>query len=213
MKDPDYGLCVLNELAETGYYCVVRYLLSKLSPQDRLRAVLDKNPSMVFPDSLFRISQVEPKLHKILKALKVFPIPQNIIRQCNTPYHAEVCPNTGYIGTAIIINISFREEGAQQHMRIGGDSDHDKISSALSRLHFKVQTLEETVHDEQVLGQVAALKTSMTGSIFCLLIQTHGVLGKIAMSNTAMDIDQLINKIHASLPGEIMKVLNSILNF
>ena len=49
MKDPDYGLCVLKELAETGYYCVVRYLLSNLSPQDRLNAVLDKKPIYGFP--------------------------------------------------------------------------------------------------------------------------------------------------------------------
>ena len=83
----------------------------------------------------------------------------------------------------------------------------------MSRLDCKVQTLEETGNDEQVFGHVDALKTSMTGSIFCLENQTHGVLGKIAMSNTAMDIDHLINKIHASLPSEIMKVLNSILNF
>lgn len=206
MKDPDYGLSVLNELAEARYFCLVRFLLSKLLPQDRLKVALEKNPSMPFPDSLFRISQVEPKLFKILKSLKVCPAPQSEVNPCNTPYHAEVCPNTGCIGTALVINISFKEDGATQKFRIGGDWDHDKISSALSRLHFKVETLEDTVTKDEVLNYVETLRTTMIGSIFCLVVQTHGTLGKIAMSNTAMDIDNLIHKIHSILPSETMKV-------
>lgn len=91
-------------------------------------------------------------------------------------------------------------------MRIGGDSYSDNISQALARLNFRVDTLSEIATKEEIFTRVDTLKTDMVGSVFCLVIQTHGILGNMALSNTTLETDKLMQRIQDSLPTDTKKV-------
>lgn len=211
--DPLFSMSILNELAEHRRWDVLRFLLEQLNGNDRLQAVLDRNHATNYPESLYTIAMdKEHTLYKMLKCLKVLPSDIASIRQqCNPPHHMPVDPETGMVGTALVLNMAFREENATQDTRTGGDSDHDKIMRALKRLHFKVDALEENITKQELLDHIRQFE--MVGSVFSLVIQTHGVLGKLALSDTSIDISQLLTEIDKKLDAQTIKVSTVNINY
>ena len=88
-------------------------------------------------------------------------------------------------GTALIINISFREENAKQDLRIGGDSSHDKLGKAFAELHVDVISLPEEATKDQLCSIINNLEVH--GQLFFLAIQTHGAFGKLALGDETIE--------------------------
>lgn len=207
-KDPDHGMSIINELAEHRRWDLVEYLLKKLEKDEQRAAVLHRKCNSCYPDSLYVIaSEKEPTLFNILTSMKILPEANkhNTSRPINPPHHPSPCTKTGFYGTALVVNIAFREEDATQRVRTSSDSDHAKLCQALTNLHYNVTSLSETVTKQNLFGCIENLE--IFGSVFLLAVQTHGAYKTLALSDSTIKVDDLIGKINDLVPDNTKKVL------
>ena len=201
-------MSVLNELVEHRRWELVEYLLKTLGDKEAQRkAVMAKEYNSTYPESLYVMaSQKERTLHNIFKKLGVLPDIDDRTNSLpnNQPTQPPPSPKTGLNGTALIINISFKEENAKQDLRIGGDSSHDKLGKAFAELHVDVISLPEEATKDQLCSLINNLEVH--GKLFFLAIQTHGAFGKLALSDETIEVQQLLENIDEHLADEIVKV-------